>query len=1468
MRNKQTSGMSRWLVVAKIRALFMFVFFCVAVFTVSKAQTIKVIDAGGGGDYTSLNAATIDIKTGVLTGDVELQIASDLTETILDTIYYRPALTSLKIYPTGSARTITAPTLRLLTISNPNVTIDGSLNGTGTGPASLYIRTNPATTMANNNNLINITGVSATPSTNIVIKYCNIYDFANGIMLNSYTGVTIDHNSFYSTRDSVSNGLAQQNCIIMAGASITCSDSIIISNNYFGGSAPLAEGRWLRTNVATGSSTNNWGFYAMYLRANASVTLTHKIRGNVIRNVYSGVQTAGGKGIYGIYFRSANAGNFDITGNSFSDMTYGNDASNSNTSERYIMCIWINGTGRINFSNNEIYNLDNRGVQTTNNNPITAGVVIGGNWDSGTAKGTLIINNNNIHDLKSLNISNGGANGNVPTNVNITAGIIGVLAHNAITIDGNKVYNISNYNSGAYPSPVVGIQVKTSADATFTLNNIRNNIVYNLSTASTQPSATAPYIIGLGITSGNANCYNNAVSIGEDAQGGAVVGILKYTDAATSNSKFYHNTVYVGGTVTLTSSERKSYAFLRLGAFNPTTSDIAKNNIFYNVRSGSVSHFAIGLPIRNNMGFTSNNNELYSGIYSNLGTVTALEKDSIQASLDFAGWQTAVAGDAMSKNVPVNFAGTASANLRSGSPQMYGAGETGLGITNDILNITRPSPPSIGAYEVFSVTSINVFGQGGVSNIPILGSTLQMLTKVLPVNASDSTIIWSVADGTGHATISPNGLLTASSFGTVIVTASAHDLSGISGHDTILIGKYAESINVTGAGGATTITVNGATLQMLAEVLPADAYNKNVSWSITSGEDLAIISSGGILTPIFNGPVTVRAAATDGSGIYGTCIIIISNQAGTPVSSITVNGADGDSIVIVGGTLQMIANVLPLNAYNKTVTWSVTNLTGQATISASGLLTAAANGMVRVTATANDGSGVTGQKDIKITNQLPATIIVSNDLQTSTNAVGKVVMAQASETPGRIYLVYSSAPQANILELEAARKIHKAAYGIISAINTNVSIPTDSLVPGTYNVYATDLTYNRSVNASSNTITITDGLPPIVNCELQTLTNAAGKSAKVQSTEPTGNVFVILDGVPQTTLTDLNAAVAASNGAKAIVSIANIDVSINVFNLAPGTYYAYAVDEANNVSLKSTNSITIADGIPPIATASAQTQKNGIEKTVNVQSNEPVGKVYIILSGLAAANLTVTSLDSIVALKKGASATVTAANTYIPVGTYGLELGKYVAYAIDGNDNVSLAGTNIINIIDGIPPIAALANSVIVSNAPGQFVKIRSNETPCGLFLILSGSVFSTYADLEAIVEVGNGAFALSMEDDSVAVPTNGCNPGIYYAYAVDNERNISEKSLNSVTVIDYTGIPLLSGGVLKIYVSEGNIVLDLSTSAPQRASVEVYSLMGHKLGYYSLYQGKNTIYTNAKGICIVKASIGKQVVVTKLILP
>ena len=94
-----------------------------------------------------------------------------------------------------------------------------------------------------------------------------------------------------------------------------------------------------------------------------------------------------------------------------------------------------------------------------------------------------------------------------------------------------------------------------------------------------------------------------------------------------------------------------------------------------------------------------------------------------------------------------------------------------------------------------------------------------------------------------------------------------------------------------------------------------------------------------------------------------------------PVLEITISGLNDSAISTDNGTIQLQASILPTDATTQTVTWSVVDLTGKATISNSGLLTAEKNGTVKAIATATDGSGMKGELTITISNQV---ILIEN----------------------------------------------------------------------------------------------------------------------------------------------------------------------------------------------------------------------------------------------------------------------------------------------------------------------------------------------------------------------------------------------------------------------------------------------------------------------------------------------------------
>ncbi|RYZ51156.1 MAG: T9SS type A sorting domain-containing protein, partial [Sphingobacteriales bacterium] len=278
--------------------------------------------------------------------------------------------------------------------------------------------------------------------------------------------------------------------------------------------------------------------------------------------------------------------------------------------------------------------------------------------------------------------------------------------------------------------------------------------------------------------------------------------------------------------------------------------------------------------------------------------------------------------------------------------------------------------------QVVPVSSIQVTT---ISNAPatITGNagTLQVQATLFPATTSQN-VTWSIVPGTGAASISTSGLVTAAVNGTV--WAKAVSVQDAAKTDSLLITITNQVVNVssidvvTANNAPATITTNGGTLQAEAIILPANATNQDVTWSIVPGTGAASISNAGLVTASANGTVWAKAVSVQDITIYDSLLITISNQVTPPVAidSIvvtTLNNANPE-ITTLGGNLQMVATVYPATA-SQAVTWSITPATGIATLSASGLITAAQNGALWVKAASVQDPAQTDSMRVAITNQ-------------------------------------------------------------------------------------------------------------------------------------------------------------------------------------------------------------------------------------------------------------------------------------------------------------------------------------------------------------------------------------------------------------------------------------------------------------------------------------------------------------------
>lgn len=173
------------------------------------------------------------------------------------------------------------------------------------------------------------------------------------------------------------------------------------------------------------------------------------------------------------------------------------------------------------------------------------------------------------------------------------------------------------------------------------------------------------------------------------------------------------------------------------------------------------------------------------------------------------------------------------------------------------------------------VKSIAIINATDITN----GLAKQLSAIVLPSSAANKAVTWTVSDPT-IATVSETGLLTPLKNGSVTITATAKDGSGVFKQTTISItGVTGPVILATSVTIGGTNSTDGQPQQLTLTVLPADATNKTVTWSASSG--IATVSATGLLTPKSNGTVIIYATSNDGSGKVGQLTLTVSGIAFT-----------------------------------------------------------------------------------------------------------------------------------------------------------------------------------------------------------------------------------------------------------------------------------------------------------------------------------------------------------------------------------------------------------------------------------------------------------------------------------------------------------------------------------------------------------------------------------------------------------
>ena len=246
-------------------------------------------------------------------------------------------------------------------------------------------------------------------------------------------------------------------------------------------------------------------------------------------------------------------------------------------------------------------------------------------------------------------------------------------------------------------------------------------------------------------------------------------------------------------------------------------------------------------------------------------------------------------------------------------------------------NVYIGAPLAVTGIEVLEHIDIPVNGTGTVAY------------SVLPENAYNKNVSFESADA-GIAAVNSNGVVTGVSAGETTITVTTED-GEFTGACTINV--YNQAVTGVTIEPSEAELPAGYSMKLTATVLPENATNKNVVYSVDD-ESILSVDQDGNITGLSLGIATVTVTTEDGGFTASAEITVIPVQVtGVSISPKSVS-------VALGHTIQLTASITPSNAANKNLSWSVSDET-IISVDGQGTVTGLSGGTATVTVTTEDG---------------------------------------------------------------------------------------------------------------------------------------------------------------------------------------------------------------------------------------------------------------------------------------------------------------------------------------------------------------------------------------------------------------------------------------------------------------------------------------------------------------------------------
>lgn len=718
-----------------------------------------------------------------------------------------------------------------------------------------------------------------------------------------------------------------------------------------------------------------------------------------------------------------------------------------------------------------------------------------------------------------------------------------------------------------------------------------------------------------------------------------------------------------------------------------------------------------------------------------------------------------------------------------------------------------------------------------------VGKTETINATVLPKTTADKTLIWT-SDNESVATVS-NGTITAVGGGTANITATT--VTGNTATCKVTVIEKIVNVSSIKINADKKAVYTGSTLGLSITVNPSDAKDKTITWS-SSDNNIATVSSDGIVTGVNPGSVTITARSNNGKE---SVIKISVLDSGDEISSIRIN-TNGTSLKI-GDSLTLVATISPSYAQNKSVTWTSSD-SSVVSINSSGVITANKIGTAIITATSSNGKTATSKINV-VSKSVEVTSIQLNKSKVEAK-VGDKVELYGIITP-------TNASNQKLTWTSSDNSIATVSYGTVTTKKA-----------GTVTITAT----SSNGKSASSTIVISEREVTVTKISLsKTFTTLyIGQEEKITAILTPSNVT---DKTVTWTSANPQIATVSSDGTIKGVSVGTVEILAKSSNGKEASMKVRVESGVTSISLNKSNiSLEVGKAEQLVATI---LPSNAPDKSVTwLSSDESVATVSKgVVTAKKAGTVTITakSIDG-----KTASCTVIVNNKYVAVTDIKLNTSRA---AIRVGETVTLVATispsdatdKTVTWYSSDNNIATVENGVVTGKKAGTVtITAKSSNGKVATCIVYVNSIVVPVTDIKintenVTINVG-GTVILT----TTIIPSNATDKTVTWSSSdsniatVSNKGEVTGKKAGAVTITAKSSngktatskVTVKSNAYFKL--DKTTITCEVGSSATvstsSSSSTKIYTVYNNKIASVALKEtNKYVVNCSSAGFTTIK---------------